>query len=606
MGGCLGGGPPPSKEETTTNTSPQQNTQIAQQITVKSETTASANVTNRGSVAASTGTGMTTQEITANITVQDSQEKKQEEAQLRTPINIHNYRIGRTLGSGASCKVVVGSQKSNEKNQVAIKIMNKDRPIMHQLYHREVDILSRLCPASVSPENYHKNILRFEGCCEDENCYYIVTKMLEGGELFDRIVSKEEKYIITEKQAAFLIRDMLTAVKYCHDHNIVHRDLKPENFVMATKEVNADVVLIDYGCASVVKDDDIVDDIVGTAYYLAPELACAALHDIYKNSQLGYNSQIPKPKKRNGRILKATDVWAMGVISYVMMTGRAPFRGKDNQAIFEATCLQELKFPEKDARYQNQLQLSDHFKDFVSKILVKNPDERISIDDAIRHPWVQGIQAGDYRLNRQALDCLRQFNYQSKLKKEITRVLASHSEQKNEEEILRHFKRLDADGDNYLVVEELELLLKDMGYANHELHEEAVKMVQNADVNGDQRIDLEEFKTIWFRKVLSTNDQYIRGVFNVFDDNGDGHIDARELQLVLFPSTENKPESSPNPQSAEPENFEILESIRHMIEEVDENGDQVIQFEEFQKAMKEDIDNGRLNMTTLLAGGKIQ
>lgn len=520
-------------------------------------------------------------------------------------ININQYKIGRTLGSGASCRVVIGIDKQNEKNQVAIKIMSKDQAIMQHLYKSEIEILSRLCPASQSPETYNKNILKFEGCNEDENSYYIVTKLLEGGELFDRIVSKEEKYIITEKQAAWLIRDMLSAVKYCHDNNVIHRDLKPENFVFATKEVKSDIVLIDFGCAKKVQDDEIVDDVVGTAYYLAPELACAALENFYKSGKTSKAAnEVPKPKSRTGRILKATDVWAMGVIAYVMMTGRAPFRGKDNQEIFESTCTKPLTFPEKDARYSTQLQLSDSFKDFVTKILVKDPTARPSLEDAIRHPWVQGAEATDVKFNQEVVTYLRQFNYQSKLKKEITRVLASKVEQP-EQEILRHFKRLDADGDGYLVADELKLLLLDMGYAKHEALLEAEKMVKNADINKDDKVDFEEFKAVWHGQLLSTNQQYIRRVFCVFDENGDGNIDAAELQSMLFPSDDKKVDDGNQSQDKKGEGFEILESIHHMIEEVDKDGDHKISFEEFEKAMKDDIDSGRMNMETLLAGGKI-
>jgi len=411
---------------------------------------------------------------------------------------------------------------------------------------------------------------------------------------------------------------MLTAVKYCHDNNIVHRDLKPENFVFATKEVNSDIVLIEYGCARIIKDTEVIDDVVGTAYYLAPELACVALENYYKAGKLSsVSNQVPKPRPRTGKILKATDLWSMGVIAYVMMTGRAPFRGHDNQEIFESICVRDLAFPEKDARYLTSLQLSEPFKDFVKKVLVKDPAGRISIEEAIRHPWVQGIGASDFQLNKDVIQYLRQFNYQSKLKKEITRVLAANMTQQPEQEIRRHFQRLDADGDGFLDADELKLLLLDMGYAKHEAYGEAVKMVQNADTNKDGKVDFGEFKTVWYRKVLSSNQQYIRRVFNVFDDNGDGHIDAAELQAILFPNenenenkNENKNENNnandAKQSDADKENLEILESIHHMIEEVDGNGDHVISFEEFEKAMREDMDKGKLNMDSLLVGGKLE
>merc|ERR1711997_53081 len=217
------------------------------------------------------------------------------------------------------------------------------------------------------------------------------------------------------------------------------------------------------------------------------------------------------------------------------MTGRAPFRGRNNIAIFESTCLKPLVFPEKDARYHNRLKLSDHFKDFIQKALVKDPSQRISIEDAIRHPWVQGVDVGDYRLNKDVIHYLRQFSYQSKLKKEITRVLAANMTDEPSQQVLRHFRRLDADGDGFLDLEELTFLLLDMGYTGHLAQEEAANMIKHADKNNDGVVDFEEFKQVWYRKVLTTNDQYIHRVFDVFDDNGDGHIDAKELALILFP-----------------------------------------------------------------------
>merc|ERR1712154_577162 len=105
-------------------------------------------------------------------------------------------------------------------------------------------------------------------------------------------------------------------------------------------------------------------------------------------------------------------------------------------------------------------------------------------------------------------------------------------------QVLSHFKRLDADNDGFLDKEELTYLLLDMGYVGHQAGEEAVKMIEHADKNADGVVDFDEFKQVWYRKVLSTNDQYIHRVYSVFDDNGDGHIDANELQQILFPQTE--------------------------------------------------------------------
>ena len=353
---------------------------------------------------------------------------------------------------------------------------------------------------------------------------------------------------------------------------------------------------------------------LGTAYYLAPELAAAALEN-YQKKGVKVSGKAGPSKPRTGKILKAADVWSMGVIAYVMMTGRAPFRGRNNIGIFESSCTKPLVFPEKDARYHNKLKLSEHFKDFIRKTLIKDPAKRISIEDAIRHPWVQGVDASDYRLNKDVIHYLRQFKYQSKLKKEITRVLAANMTEEPSAQVMRHFNRLDADGDGYLDLDELTFLLLDMGHVGCRAKEEAQKMIEHADKNNDGVVDFEEFKQVWYRKVLTTNEQYIHRVFDVFDDNGDGFVDSKELGQILFPEKydedgnekQSEDQEAGNPtdesqqlQSDDVDNYDddmnqdgFLHTIRRMIEEVDLNGDGKIDFGEFKKAMQEDLEAGK-------------
>merc|ERR1712087_677318 len=378
--------------------------------------------------------------------------------------------------------------------------------------------------------------------------------------LFDRIVNPE--YSITEKVAASLIGDMLKAIQYLHEQNIVHRDLKPENFVFATTANDANIILIDFGCAKKVEDDKEYKDLVGTVYYLAPELAAQS-------------SRVSK----TGKVLKCADIWSIGVITYVMLTGRQPFKGKTNKDIFTRIIKEKLKFPA-------DVDLSDGFKDFVRKALVKNPHKRLTMEDALRHPWVQGKAAAEIQLNKDVIRYLRQFNYQSKLKKAITRCLAKNMSQEPEKEVHRHFTRLDKDGDGFLDADELKLLLLDMGFAEHRAGEEAKTMLKAADENNDGQVDFEEFKAVWHRKLLSQHDQYIHRVFAVFDDNGDGYIDAKELQSVLGDDFEN---------------------INNMISEVDENDDGKLSFDEFQKAMQESKDaNNDLEAYAGLGGKKLE
>jgi len=459
------------------------------------------------------------------------------------------YQFRRTLGKGASCRVVEAIDKEDKTKKLAIKIMSKERAICKTLYEHEVDILSQI---------EHKNIVQFIDGTEDESNYYVLTGLCEGGELFDRIVNPE--YKITEKVAAALIQDMLFAIQYLHQKNIVHRDLKPENFVFESNDNDANIVLIDFGCAKQVKDEQEYKDLVGTVYYLAPELAAQS-------------SRVSK----TGAVLKCADIWSIGVIAYVMLTGRPPFKGRSNKDIFTRIIKEQLAFP-------NDVELSEGFRDFVRKALVKNPHKRLTMEDALRHPWVQGKAAAEIQLNQDVIRYLRQFNYQSKLKKAITRTLAKNMSQEPEKEVHRHFTRLDKDGNGYLAADELKLLLLDMGFAPVAAKEEAENMLKAADENNDGQVDFEEFKQVWHRKLLSQHDQYIHRVFAVFDDNGDGYIDARELQSVLGDDFDN---------------------IKAMIDEVDENNDGKLSFVEFQKAMQEESNGQKLEAYAGLGGGKL-
>jgi len=283
------------------------------------------------------------------------------------------------------------------------------------------------------------------------------------------------------------------------------------------------------------------------------------------------------------------------------------FRGRDNPQIFESIVTNKLAYPDEDVRYKTPLKLNPAFKDFLDKVLVKDPAKRLTIDECLRHPWVKGIESTDWVLNNDVIKFLRQFNFQSKLKKEITRILASNMTNEPANQILQHFTRLDTDGDGYLDAEELMYLLLDMGYANSTALTEAKEIIKQGDVNDDGVIDFDEFKAIWYRKILSTNDQYINRVFNVFDTNGDGQIDVNELKTVLLPGAGKKDDekTQEKPDEDTEQMNEQLQNLTQMIEEVDQDGDHMISLEEFRKTMKEDLEHSLFDPANFKVGGTV-
>merc|ERR1719495_944698 len=194
-------------------------------------------------------------------------------------------------------------------------------------------------------------------------------------------------------------------------------------------------------------------------------------------------------------------------------------------------------------------------------MLKKSPKQRLSLQKALAHPWVMGTSATNNKISSDVIKVLRQFNQQSKLKKAITKTLASHMGEEPEAKIKEHFNRLDSDSNEALDADELAILIQDMGVTPAEARSEANKIIQETDQNASGMIEFEEFAQIWQRKLLSVNDSYIHAVFTVLDENGDGDIDATELKKVL--------------------DIKDDDEINAYIQEVDQDGDGKINFAEF-------------------------
>jgi len=443
------------------------------------------------------------------------------------------YTLGeKTLGEGASCKVVTGKLKGGNL-QVAVKIMDAKKKVNKAMYEQEKEILEKLS---------HTNIINFIEASQTPTQLFIVTEMVSGGELFDRIVSEE--YKMTEKLVANIVKDMLQALHYLHGLNIVHRDLKPENFLFDSKSIDARIVLIDFGTAIEVEDETKYTDLVGTPFYLAPESAT-------------------NQPSRTGKMLKASDIWAVGVIAYICLTGTPPFYGNSNREICKAIVKKKLGFPE-------GIQVTEGFKDFCTKCLVKRWKKRLTLDAALIHPWVIGKAASDAGINMDTIRSLRQFNNASKLKKAVSKILAQNMGEGPEKRVREHFARLDVDQSGALDKRELKQLMLDLGFHDRESEFEAERIMNEADTDNDGKIDFEEFATVWQRKLLTVNDQYIRAVFGVLDSNGDGFVTSEELTGVLAGSASE-------------------DEVNAMIAEADQNNDGRIEFLEFRRAMKEQM-----------------
>ncbi|KAL7183507.1 hypothetical protein ACSBR2_025830 [Camellia fascicularis] len=214
---------------------------------------------------------------------------------------------------------------------------------------REVMILKAL--------SGHKNLIKYYDAFEDAHNVYIVMELCEGGELLDRILSRGGRY--TEKDAKAIVIQILSVVAFCHLQGVVHRDLKPENFLFTTRDEDAPMKLIDFGLSDFIRPDQRLNDIVGSAYYVAPEV----LHRSYS--------------------LEA-DIWSIGVITYILLCGSRPFWARTESGIFRSVLRADPNFD--DSPWPG---VSAEAKDFLKRLLNKDHRKRMTAAQALTHPWLR-------------------------------------------------------------------------------------------------------------------------------------------------------------------------------------------------------------------------
>ncbi|CAH8371521.1 unnamed protein product [Eruca vesicaria subsp. sativa] len=237
--------------------------------------------------------------------------------------------------------------------EVAVKVIHKTKlmnALMVEDVSREVKIMRAL--------NGHKNLVQFYDAFEDDQNVYIVMELCKGGSLLDKIFERGCKY--AEDDAKQVMVQILSIVAYCHLQGVVHRDLKPEHFLFSTKDETSPLKAVGFGFAAYVKPDERLNDIVGSSFHVAPEV----LHRSYGTE---------------------SDMWMVGVLAYVLLSGSRPFWGLTEYDIFRAVLKTEPSFDE--APWPS---LSPDAVDFVKRLLNKDYRKRLTAAQGLCHPWLVG------------------------------------------------------------------------------------------------------------------------------------------------------------------------------------------------------------------------
>uniref|UniRef100_A0A914MAV9 Calcium/calmodulin-dependent protein kinase type II n=1 Tax=Meloidogyne incognita TaxID=6306 RepID=A0A914MAV9_MELIC len=301
-----------------------------------------------------------------------------------------NYDVKEELGKGAFSVVRRCVHKATNM-EFAAKIINT-----RKLSSRDFQKLER--EARICRKLKHSNIVRLHDSIQEEGFHYLVFDLVTGGELFEDIVARE---FYSEADASQCIQQILESIAYCHDNSVVHRDLKPENLLLASRAKGASVKLADFGLAIEVKgEDEAWYGFAGTPGYLSPE--------VLKKDPYG----------------KPVDIWACGVILYILLVGYPPFWDEDQLRLYA-----QIKNGAYDYPTPEWDTVTPEAKALIDAMLTLNPKKRITAQEALKVPWICDRQRVASMMHRQdTVDCLRKFNARRKLKGAIlTTMIATRN-----------------------------------------------------------------------------------------------------------------------------------------------------------------------------------
>uniref|UniRef100_A0A8C5GSE6 calcium/calmodulin-dependent protein kinase n=1 Tax=Gouania willdenowi TaxID=441366 RepID=A0A8C5GSE6_GOUWI len=300
------------------------------------------------------------------------------------------YQLYEELGKGAF-SIVRRCVKKSTGQEYAAKIINTKK--LSARDHQKLEREARICRLLK-----HPNIVRLHDSISEEGFHYLVFDLVTGGELFEDIVARE---FYSEADASHCINQILESVSHIHQHDIVHRDLKPENLLLASKMKGAAVKLADFGLAIEVQGDQQAwFGFAGTPGYLSPE--------VLRKDPYG----------------KPVDIWACGVILYILLVGYPPFWDEDQHKLYQQIKAGAYDFPSPEWDT-----VTPEAKNLINQMLTINPAKRITADQAIKHPWVcQRSTVASMMHRQETVECLRKFNARRKLKGAIlTTMLVSRN-----------------------------------------------------------------------------------------------------------------------------------------------------------------------------------
>ena len=440
---------------------------------------------------------------------------------------LESYDVIRQLGKGGFGKVYeVRHKKTGEiracKHLSKLNIKNLEK------FKNEIELLRKMD---------HPNIIKLYEIFESDRSLYLIMEECKGGEIFSKIIERiNAKLMYSEKDAANIIKQVISCINYCHNKNICHRDLKPENLLYLKDGPEKDNIIkvIDFGLS---QNNNKLKSKVGTAYYVSPEVL-------------------------RGNYTEKCDIWSVGVILYLLLTGEPPFNGQNDQIIYSKILKFDVKFPEQKWKY-----ISKEVKDLLQNHMLVPENRRYTAKQVLEHIWFKN--APDTPLNQLGFNVHFFIDYiqASNFKKMSLMFIASRLDENEINNLKNFFTSFDKNKDGQISYEELRLGLLQLK-SNKISERDIYFLFQTLDVDKSGKIDYTEFIAATLqRSNYLRNDRLLEAFLN-FDKDKNGKITKDELLIAL------KGEKSQ-------ENL-----IRKFISDVDKNHDGKIDYNEFLNLMQ--------------------
>ena len=418
----------------------------------------------------------------------------------------------------------------------AIKVLSRESipPAELKAALCEISLLRSLVP----PSQDHPNIIKIYEVITEADSVNIVGELCSGGDLFEKIADGRK---LSESVAATYMKQILSALAYCHERNIVHRDLKPENLLLESSASDALIKMIDFGISQKFDLSHPLTDPIGTVsptqpFYIAPEVLTR-------------------------KYTEKCDIWSCGVLLYFMLSGKQPFYAlRQNEVLFK---VKEGVFSFTDPEWDS---VSDDAKHLITVMLTKDPKARPTVRELMSDPWLRlsvKISVEDKGVDRDIMQRFKDFRSKDRLRQAALSFIASQLTSVQETEKLRRkFIEMDENKDGRLSREEISKGFSCLGLSGA-VNIDEIMAVCDTDKSG--YIDYSEFVTATLNWQKTLKEKQVEEAFKAFDEDHSGTIDLREMKAMFHGE-----ESDAN---------EIV--WQELLTEADENGDGVIDMQEF-------------------------